>query len=41
MPRRREPQRAAHSMARADEADAIADPVLRSIYKASRKKALA
>jgi len=44
MPRRREPQRALEvfraSLA-SDEADAIADPVLRNLYKASRKKALA
>jgi len=42
-PRRREPQRAQQATpARfADEADAIADPVMRGIYKASRKKALA
>src|SRR5579859_6171794 len=40
-PRRLEPQRAAHSMAQADEADAIGDPVLRNIYKASRKRGLA
>ena len=43
VPRRREPQRAVVSTAAvtADEADAIADPVLRGIYKASRTKALA
>jgi hypothetical protein len=44
MPRRREPQRAIEAFRApldADEADAIADPVLRSLYKASRKKALA
>ncbi len=44
MPRRREPQRAVaafHASLAADEADAIADPVLRGLYKASRKKALA
>jgi predicted nucleic acid-binding Zn ribbon protein len=40
-PRRLEPQRAEHSTARADEADAIGDPVLRNIYKASRKRGLA
>jgi hypothetical protein len=42
-PRRREPQRAAQAVPAlfADESDAIADPVLRSIYRASRKKALA
>jgi predicted nucleic acid-binding Zn ribbon protein len=43
VPRRREPQRAAQAVpARVpDEADGIADPVLRGIYKASRKKAQA
>ncbi len=44
MPPRREPQRAAASRpapAVSDEADQIADPVLRSIYKHARKKALA
>ena len=44
IPRRREPQRATQAFRaplNADEADAIADPVLRGIYKASRKKALA
>ena len=43
VPRRREPQRAQKSLPGlfADEAAAIEDPVLRSIYKASRKKALA
>ena len=45
VPRRREPQRAMAAGAGAttsfDEADAIADPVLRGIYRASRKKALA
>jgi predicted nucleic acid-binding Zn ribbon protein len=43
VPRRREPQRAAAAMpaAIADEANEINDPVLRSIYRASRKKALA
>jgi hypothetical protein len=43
VPRRREPQRAAEAMPAlfADDSDAIADPVLRSIYRASRKKALA
>jgi len=41
MPRRREPQRAQTATPRAafDEADAIADPVMRNIYKASRKRA--
>ncbi len=43
VPRRRDPQRAAQSMPGlfADEANAIEDPVLRSIYRAARKKALA
>jgi hypothetical protein len=43
VPRRREPQRAARSAPAltADEADAIADPVLRGLYKASRTKARA
>jgi hypothetical protein len=43
VPRRREPQRAAAagSSVFADESQAIADPVMRSIYRASRKKALA
>ena len=44
VPRRREPQRAIEAfraVREADEADAIADPVLRGLYKASRKKALA
>ncbi len=44
VPPRREPQRAAHSapgILFADEAERIADPVLRIIYKAARKKALA
>src|ERR1700722_1255915 len=44
VPRRREPQRAvaaAPGSLFADDADAIADPVMRDIYKASRKKALA
>jgi predicted nucleic acid-binding Zn ribbon protein len=40
-PRRLEPQRAGHSTARADEAEGIGDPVLRNIYKASRKRGLA
>lgn len=43
VPRRREPQRevrgAAPLLGHADEADAIADPVMRGIYRASRKKA--
>lgn len=44
VPRRREPQRATEAFRaplEADDADAIADPVLRVLYKASRKKALA
>jgi hypothetical protein len=43
VPRRREPQRAREAAPPLfrDEADSIADPVLRSIFKASRKKALA
>jgi hypothetical protein len=42
VPRRKEPRRAAFSTALApDEANLIADPVLRNIYRSSRKKALA
>jgi hypothetical protein len=43
VPRRREPQRAAQAVPALfpDEADGIDDPVMRGIYKASRKKALA
>lgn len=46
VPRRREPVRATQSTPSTpgrlfDEADAIADPVLRGIYKASRARALA
>jgi hypothetical protein len=43
VPRRREAQRAAAPVPALfrDEADSIADPVMRSIYKASRTKALA
>jgi hypothetical protein len=43
LPRRREPRRAAAAVPAAamDEADGIADPVLRAIYRASRRKALA
>jgi Dna[CI] antecedent, DciA len=43
VPRRREPQRATEAIPALfrDEADAIADPVMRGIFKASRKKALA
>lgn len=40
-PRRIGPVRAQRSMGQADEADGIADPVLRNIYKTSRKKELA
>jgi hypothetical protein len=41
VPPRREPQRATAAVAALfqDEADSIADPVLRSIFKASRKRA--
>jgi predicted nucleic acid-binding Zn ribbon protein len=44
IPRRRDPQRAVQASReplQSDEADAITDPVLRGLYKASRKKALA
>lgn len=42
LPRRREPQRAEQAARPVmDEAESIADPVLRGIYRASRKKALA
>jgi hypothetical protein len=49
VPRRREPQRAQQAISTvdptgalfADDADRIADPVMRGIYKASRKKAQA
>src|SRR5438552_963387 len=37
VPRRREPQRAVAALP-ADEAETIADPVLRSIYRTSRKR---
>jgi hypothetical protein len=42
-PRKREPQRAAQAMPGlfTDEAIGIEDPVMRSIYRASRKRALA
>jgi predicted nucleic acid-binding Zn ribbon protein len=42
-PKRREPQRAAASISvtTVDEADAITDPILRSLYKTSRKRSLA
>ena len=43
VPRKREPERARAAAPGlfADEADGISDPVLRGIYKASRKKAQA
>ena len=44
VPRRRDPQRAVQAVPGglfADEADAIADPVMRGIYRAARNKALA
>lgn len=43
VPRRREPQRALQAVPAlsADEADGIEDPVLRSIYRAARKRARA
>lgn len=43
VPRRREPQRAGQAVPALfpDEADGIDDPVLRDLYKASRKRALA
>ena len=42
VPRRREPQRADEpARVQMDEAESIADPVLRGIYRASRKRALA
>jgi hypothetical protein len=43
VPRRRDPQRATEAAPAlfADDADAIADPVMRSIYRAARNKALA
>jgi len=44
VPRRREPERAVQAVPGglfADEADAIADPVMRGIYKTARSKALA
>lgn len=40
-PRRLGPARAKHSIMQADDADGITDPVLRNIYKASRKRELA
>jgi predicted nucleic acid-binding Zn ribbon protein len=43
LPRRREPQQATRSVPSAplDESDSISDPVLRRIYRASRKRAQA
>jgi len=41
VPRRREPARAVVSTPLLDEADAIEDPVMRDIYRAARKRALA
>jgi hypothetical protein len=43
VPRKRDPQRAAQAIPGlfADEASGIEDPVMRSIYKAARKRALA
>jgi hypothetical protein len=41
IPRRREAELARTSMTLLDDADAIADPVLRDLYKLSRKKAQA
>ncbi len=43
IPRRRDPARALHAAPAPllDEAESIADPVLRGIYRAARKKALA
>ena len=40
-PRRLGPVRAQQSVTQSDEADGIGDPVLRNIYKASRKRELA
>ena len=40
-PRRLGPQRAQSSLPSADDANEIADPILRNIYKASRKRGLA
>jgi hypothetical protein len=37
-PRRMEPQRATSSLPSLDEADRIADPVMRQIYKSARRK---
>ncbi len=41
VPRRREPQRATSALPVLDEAETITDPVLRKLYKVSRKKAQA
>jgi predicted nucleic acid-binding Zn ribbon protein len=41
IPARLGPQRAKHATVGADEADGIADPVLRNLYKASRQRELA
>ena len=41
VPLRLGPRRAPHATSRTDEADQIADPVLRNIYKASRRRELA
>lgn len=41
MPVRLGPQRARRTLASADEANGIADPVLRNLYRASRKRELA
>ena len=41
VPPRLGPRRARHAALPGDEAEAIADPVLRNIYKASRKRELA
>jgi len=41
MPARLGPRRAQRAVASADEANGISDPVLRNIYKASRKRELA
>ena len=43
VPRRRDPVQARQAVPAlfADDADAIADPVMRDLYKLSRKKALA
>jgi hypothetical protein len=41
VPRRREPQRATSALPVLDEAESITDPVLRKLYKVSRKKAQA